>query len=281
MKIRVTLLLLLFAVIAFAENVNIVNPTSKPVTMQVVGFQAAATPTPTATPTASGLADGDPVSTWTDSSINGNNATMTGSNRPTFKTNIVNGKPVVRFTSAGLSKLTLATSISGASPWCMFAVMKQATAAGSVMALGGASGSDELWGLLAANDSTVYLRDRLGYNNGTNPVPATFQVLTGLSSGGSKTVWINGTSISLSGAALANSLDFTVIGYRAITSPLYGDGDIAEIIIYNASLSSTDRANIEKYLGTKYGITVAGGTAVQPDTVSGLVGWWKADSLGP
>ena len=40
-----------------------------------------------------------------------------------------------------------------------------------------------------------------------------------------------------------------------------------------------DRANIEKYLGTKYGITVAGGTAVEPDTVAGLQGWWKADSL--
>ena len=40
-----------------------------------------------------------------------------------------------------------------------------------------------------------------------------------------------------------------------------------------------DRANVEKYLGTKYGITVAGGSAVDPSTVAGLVGWWKADSL--
>lgn len=57
------------------------------------------------------------------------------------------------------------------------------------------------------------------------------------------------------------------------------DGDIAEIILYEGTLSGTDRANIEKYLGTKYGITVAGGSAVQPDTVSGIKGWWKADSL--
>jgi hypothetical protein len=40
-----------------------------------------------------------------------------------------------------------------------------------------------------------------------------------------------------------------------------------------------DRANVEKYLGTKYGITVAGGTAVDPSTVAGLQGWWKADTL--
>lgn len=50
MKLRVTLLLVLGAAIAFAENVTIVNPADKPVTMVVVGFQAAPTPTPTPTP---------------------------------------------------------------------------------------------------------------------------------------------------------------------------------------------------------------------------------------
>src|SRR5580765_7415799 len=47
------------------------------------------------TPPGGGLADGDPVTTWLDSSVNGNNATQTGALRPTFKTNILNGKPVV------------------------------------------------------------------------------------------------------------------------------------------------------------------------------------------
>jgi hypothetical protein len=42
-----------------------------------------------------------------------------------------------------------------------------------------------------------------------------------------------------------------------------------------------DRAAIEKYLGTKYGITVAGGTAKDPSIVPNLLGWWKADSLLP
>lgn len=44
------------------------------------------------------LNDNDLVQTWTDKSGNGNNVTQaTEGNRPTFKTNIVNGKPVVRF----------------------------------------------------------------------------------------------------------------------------------------------------------------------------------------
>ena len=45
-----------------------------------------------------GLNNNDPVATWSDRSGNGNDATQaTATNRPLYKTNIVNGKPVVRF----------------------------------------------------------------------------------------------------------------------------------------------------------------------------------------
>src|SRR5262245_37132262 len=45
-----------------------------------------------------GLNDGDPVGTWTDGSGNGRDLTQaTAAKKPTYKTNIVNGKPVVRF----------------------------------------------------------------------------------------------------------------------------------------------------------------------------------------
>jgi len=43
------------------------------------------------------LNDGDPVSSWPDSSGNNNNATNAGSIRPTYETNELNGKPVISF----------------------------------------------------------------------------------------------------------------------------------------------------------------------------------------
>ena len=44
------------------------------------------------------LSDGDPVSTWTDSSNNSVNATQsTTSKKPTYRTGVVNGQPAVRF----------------------------------------------------------------------------------------------------------------------------------------------------------------------------------------
>jgi hypothetical protein len=57
---------------------------------------------------AQALNDDDAVSTWTDSSGNGNDATQgTGSAKPTFKTNILNGEPVIRFD--GGDRLAFAT----------------------------------------------------------------------------------------------------------------------------------------------------------------------------
>jgi len=44
-----------------------------------------------------GLADGDPVSTWSDRSGNANDATGVGAARPEYKINIQGGSPVVRF----------------------------------------------------------------------------------------------------------------------------------------------------------------------------------------
>jgi hypothetical protein len=240
----------------------------------LVGLRGTAPPPP-------GLADGDPVTTWTDSSVNGNNATMTGSNRPTFKTAIVNGKPVVRFTSAGQSKLNLTTPITGASPWIVFAVMKRATGSSRIDSLDGNAASGVPFGVANLSDGSALLFSREGFLGGAG-VSTAFHIFCGIYGGsGAGFHFVLADGVNLGGTLnlSANAGNFVSIGYDSIT-PTYGDGDIAEIIIYAAAISGTDRQNIEKYLGTKYAITVPGGSVVQPDTVSGLVGWWKADSLG-
>jgi hypothetical protein len=225
-----------------------------------------------------GLANNDPVSTWFDSSVNGKNAAMTGSNRPIFKTAIVNSKPVVRFSVAGASKLDLSGTIPGTWPWTAFAVMKPASPGDTISALTGSDGGLPLTAIITGGNMDV--SDRDGFQFIADPDQTAFHVITGkAAASGNLTLRYDGTLEGTAPFASPNTGDFAHIAYSA-SGPGYGDGDIAEIIIYSAALSSTDMANIEKYLGTKYGITVAGGSAVQPDTVTGLAGWWKADSLG-
>jgi hypothetical protein len=272
-----------------------------------------------------------PVSIWHDSSGNGNHATQSGTARPAWVDNVVNGKPVVRFTSAALSVLNLATTIPAVQFTC-FTVMKRTGA--SIVSLSGVdSGAQGIF----SYSTQLYTQGNQGYVGTTDSYTTAWHVWTGLWNPGTQTtIYLDGTNLAPPNAANPTSTVFSLIGAIPVV-PVYSDGDIAEIIIYNSPLAlraklllvltvliSTgeipspdeaeallaagnleglreylvdngvseeqaedvitpmavgDRANIEKYLGTKYGITVAGGTAVDPSTVVGLVGWWKADSL--
>jgi hypothetical protein len=259
---------------------------------------------------AGGLSDGNPVSLWLDSSGNGHNAAQSGSARPVFKKNVLNGKPVVRFTTAGLSGLNLVTQISGASPWTMFAVMKATGPTTTCFSLAADQGNP--MGPLENSDGLVYAFWREGgYSTLGGGYTTAFHIFTAESQSGQ--IWIDGTSTAINSVAVSGTGNWVNIGYQAF-APLYSNGDIAEIILYSGALAllkklllvpilitpggpltppakeedlvpepfaAGDRANIEKYLGTKYGITVtSGGTAVDPSTVAGLQAWWKADTLG-
>jgi hypothetical protein len=223
-------------------------------------------------PPVAALTDGDPVSLWPDSNFRGHDATQTGTARPTFKTNIINGKPVVRFNSANLTKMTLASTIDGDYIWAVFAVISS-TAGARIDAVSGDGVNDWPAGPTLNNDGNLYVADRTGYFFTARP-SATFHVVTGVAiNSGTRSIFVDGTLQSLSFGAGVNTGNFSALGDTNNT------GDIAEVIIVRGNSSSTDRANIEKYLGTKYGITVAGGTAADPSTVAGLQGWWKADTL--
>lgn len=65
-------------------------------------------------PAAFGLSDNDAIATATDSSGQGNHATQSnGAKRPTFKTGIINGLPVVRFVSSVEAVLELPNIFTG------------------------------------------------------------------------------------------------------------------------------------------------------------------------
>jgi hypothetical protein len=295
----------------------------------------------TYTATPASLHDGDPVSTWVDSSLNGHDASQTGSARPIFKTGILGGKPVVRFTSAGHSGLNLASAISADGPWTIFAVMKAVSGSQTLFSLATGGSVSFPAGPLENSDAHLYFGDRALYTTIPTDYTAAWHIFSAASpSGGTGGfLFIDGASVTTGGFSLSSPGNFDRIGYNAFTTPAYSDGDLAEIIMYSGDVAiraklllvltvliqtgqipSTeeadamleagdlvgleayliehgvpveeardtlepmtigDRANIEKYLGTKFSITVSsGGTAVSPDTVAGLLGWWKSDSLG-
>ncbi len=202
------------------------------------------------------LSDGAAVTAWPDSSGLGLDFTqLTLANKPTYKTNIINGKPTIRF--AGSQYLTnTSASLNLSSTFTVFTVLKGASTA--------QTGQAWMWGE-AANGKrrSLWMQQTNGYINfsgynanvttTTNGKDNSTHVITASRDG-------NGLVKVYSDALLLSSGTPTLVAYTysAFTVGANADGtegyvdDIAEIIAFNSSLSDAERTRVESYLAAKY-----------------------------
>ena len=207
-----------------------------------------------------GLSDNDSIAQWDDLSGNDNHATQsTESYKPLYKTNILNGKPVVRFDGGDdLFNIGDSTSLSSIDEISVFAVITIETNQDTAIIRTPYSGVSLAWGL---DYYTGKLRWFL-YDSGTPYVAEdTWNISLGTTYLLSATY--NGTSlISYIDQSLFKSFDHTGaidntndgirIGGRSGTPSLWLHGDIAEILVYSRALSSVERGSVEQYLGEKW-----------------------------
>ena len=201
-----------------------------------------------------GLTDGTAVSSWGDSSASGIALTQaTSANQPIFKTNIINGQPVVRFDGSN-DRLRAASTLGLSQPNTIFIVVGNwnSSTAGNLVDVATGDGARQL----VAYDTGV----ALGFYAGTGFVsdaPAThpgYICISALFNGASSTINVNGTQV-LTGNPGSNGLGQPTIGSDGGNA--FG-GDIAEIIVFNRALTALERAHVENYLGNKYGIQTSG-----------------------
>jgi hypothetical protein len=207
------------------------------------------------------LSDGDPISTWTDASPTPVSPTASGSARPTYKTNVVNGKPVARFDGADDTMSFASNPLAGAAAGTLLVVHKidadPPTAnerAGAPLRSWGSDSAGDHWPF---TDGTIYagwgstVRKTIG-----NPAATmtSFRIYAIVTAASDFRFYIDG------GAAFFSTATNTV-GWGA--SPNLGgtvaggllDGDIAEIVAYDSALSLTDINQVGGYLSTKYAVT--------------------------
>jgi hypothetical protein len=73
----------------------------------------------------------------------------------------------------------------------------------------------------------------------------------------STATWGNGFPGVASGSSQTTSSGGVILGDGTGGGGAPYDGDIAEVLIFPTALSTTDRQNVERSLGAKYGISVA------------------------
>lgn len=213
------------------------------------------------TKTQAATAAGDLIATWADQSGNVNDVQQaTSGNRPNWQPNVINGLPVIRF-AAGAAHYFVAPNTLAASSQSetIFVVYKSNNR--NVQSVLTAQGLN--FQFYQNNAGWFDLYDGAAHQTGYGSITAArdFQLMTLVANGTTGTVRQNGLfSTTLSGTLANNSL--TLLSVGAYTNgTLYLNGDIAEILIYNAPLTGSNLSNVENYLLAKYGIPTPAATA--------------------
>jgi len=228
-----------------------------------------------------GLSDGDAVGTWADESGNGSDVIQaTTSKKPTFKTGIINGLPVVRYDGVDdlLVRAVSAWQVSDNAG--MFFFLYQLTAAVqddqvlycSAEEAGGGLPFQFFTGYRNAADPNF--RTQLRYGGafidgvlGSSTIGAGSPLIATYSSSGAlwtirKDAVAETLTVEIGSNAgrwlnAAGGRDNLVAGaFKSNVECCFLKGDLAEIIYYNAELSSADRDSVEGYLSTKWGVSI-------------------------
>lgn len=199
-----------------------------------------------------GLADNDPVGTWTAST--GNNATQTGAARPTFKTAIQNGKPVVRFDGSG-DFMDMADLASQAQPFTVLVVFKINVATSTTYVFGpntSAAGRDIRFGITHTDKFSAYS------GNGSDLIDfatadLNWHILQLVFNGAVSTYRLDGGArATFSATPGADAFLGIMLGdYPA--GGLYGSMDLGEIIVRNTGDTSAEAA-IFAYLNARWAV---------------------------
>lgn len=208
------------------------------------------------------------VSGWSDQSGNGNNAyqTVSGS-QPTLATNAVNGLPAINFngTSQTLSLNSAFSNFTAGATYFIVTKMTAATANASLINFGvsGSVGSSiGVYEYASTGEPMFSVINSAGtsqtYVAGTSAISTSqFQLLEAVQSSTTATLYVNG--IQANQNTSMNSIPNTtrnsnLIGNFSSAYSDYYNGQIAEIIVYNAPMTSAQLISVQNYIYSKYGI---------------------------
>jgi len=201
------------------------------------------------------------VSIWADKSGNGRNATQTTGGKQPIRTNTINGKSVITFQGTDDTMQIAANAAFNTASQTLIIVARQTTDANQVLFNKADSNSAEgvivryragsvFWAWQRNDTSGDPIQISTNTNTATQVYAVVLQPLSQIS-------FRNGTQAA-SGTITAN--------YDNNSGPWLGSrrdigeylaGDICEVLHWSRALAASERNRVERYLGSKWGITVA------------------------
>ncbi|GAA3622468.1 LamG-like jellyroll fold domain-containing protein [Flavivirga jejuensis] len=226
----------------------------------------------------------DPVLNWLDNTISNNDATqITGTNKPTYTDGVLNFNPVIDFDGDDLLQTPAITTNSDMT---VFTVAEgQSGVQKQILNL---NGGDNI--IIEYLDATPTFRARMYDGVNTGEISTSTDVADGTTyianydvySNTDSELFINGSSVGKDATnAYAPTSPIANIGGHPSNTAKRWDGGIAEVIVYNGSITNTERDKIESYLAIKYGVTLGtNGTSQDYVDSDGRVIWDQLDNVG-
>lgn len=202
----------------------------------------------------------DRVSQWNDKSGKGNNVTQgTAASQPVYNPAQLNGKAVLSFDGNNTLVIPSALWTLTSGPSTTFIVTKRNTEGGTTRGVLALRISGTAY-FLVAHDGTA---GRIDFRNAASTIinvdgntNTNFNIVTARRSGATQGLSINnGAETTNASATDSSSIDAGVVGSGSSGTACIGQ--IAEIIIYNRSLSASEIVQVNKYLSQKWGITIS------------------------
>ena len=210
--------------------------------------------------------NGQTVGTWNNiaSGASGAVTQSTDSSRPTYVANSMHGNAVVHFAGVDdvlTSNSTYSCTNSAVSAFIVLRRTTDVTEYPRVISFIGPDnntdyGNNSNWCLdNGQNGATMYVERVSGHNQGSLPAVNTPYLAEVVFDGANCTTYINGSQLgstfSTTGSFNINSV--AVGAGWGEGAPFWNfAGDIAEVVIYNSALNTTDRQATESYLNSKW-----------------------------
>jgi len=259
-----------YSLTAKAYDTNAASTVSTPVNVTVANIPTTGLLLWLAADNIAGKNNGDPITSWNDASGAGRNAVSVGGAAPVYTTKVFNGKPVVRFNGNSL----LQVSALPLGPYSIVTVYKTAGSNEIVYEQSDSMLFNQNGNFLyTGTDSTVSVKragsqtgkDLVLANAGTWAANCDVPIMTLDQFGGTDASeafsinnspqWLNQNYTgNLNTTAVAT--DHFNIGQRGMGG-LALHGDIAELIVYDHVLNSTEKQQLNTVLFPKYALDAA------------------------
>jgi len=213
------------------------------------------------------ITSGGTVSSWIDVSGTGNTATQgTSGNQPTFNSSAINGLPALGFNgstqylalpngfanfTAGESLFVMAKPIAFTSTYARFIDMGSGPGYANSLPFNQPAASTLAFSVYGNPDTNV---TTVSSSNGLSL--GLYQLFEVTHDGtATATLYSNGIPLAQNTAMLSIpnvTRTYTGIGNFDNLGPFYFNGQISEMLLYNQSLTATQRQNVENYLMNRY-----------------------------